>query len=155
MPHATRAPKPVESFGPEILQALIEGSKREIILDLPYRKAVFWRQRINALRAEMRRQGHSLYKVVSQATVTVRWGKDAGLEEVTERKSSTNVRFPANKEVPAKLIITPADKELGEALKKAGVELKTLTPDPESNTEPSESGSVLSSYLKEESHDTK
>jgi hypothetical protein len=153
VPRATRAPKPVESFGPEVLQALIEGSKREIVLELPYRKAVFFRQRVNALRAEMRRQNHEMYKIVSQATVRILWGADAELPDVPERRSLTNVRFPMNKNIPAKLVITPADKEFGEALKRAGVEVKPLTPDPIPNTrttEPSED--ILESYLKEEPH---
>lgn len=147
----TRAPKPVESFGAEVLQALIEGSKREITLKLPYRKAAFFRQRVNALRAEMRRQNHVMYPVVSQATVRILWGEDAGMETIAEKKSSTNVRFPLNKDSIVKLVISPADKEFGDALREAGVEVKPLSPDPVPNTEtPSDMSNILSEYLKEE-----
>lgn len=151
MPRATRMPKPVSSFGPEILQALIEGSKREIVLPLPYRKAVFFRQRVNALRAEMRRQNHELLGVVSQTTVRILWGEDAGLPPVPEKKSSTNVRHPTDKNVKVHLIISPADKEFSEALKAAGVEVKPIAPDTVPNTgstEPVED--ILANYLKEE-----
>lgn len=150
MPRANRTHKPIESFGPEVLQGLIEGSKREVILELPYRKAVFFRQRANALRAEMRRQSHELYRVVSQATLRILWGKEAGYDEALEKKSSTNVRFPVNKETPAKLIISPADKEFTEALKKAGVELPPPPTDPLPNTEsPDEGTDILEHYLRE------
>jgi hypothetical protein len=153
VPRANRTPKPIESFGPEVLQGLIEGSKRELILELPYRKAVFFRQRANALRAEMRRQNHDLYRVVSQATLRIVWGTEAGYDETPERKSQTNVRFPINKNTPAKLIITPADKEFGEALEKAGVKLPPVPVDPVPNTEGPDTGTdILESYLKEEPH---
>jgi hypothetical protein len=147
---APRSPKPVESFGPEVLQALIEGSKREIILELPFRKAVFFRQRINALRAEMRRQDHKLYPVVSQATVRILWGEDAGYDKVSEHKSSTGVRHPVNRDAPVKLKITPADAEFGEALKKAGVEVKTLNTDVPITESDETVEDVLANYLKEE-----
>jgi hypothetical protein len=146
----TRASKPVESFGPEVLQALIEGSKREIVLELPYRKAAFFRQRVNALRAEMRKQNHQLYPVVSQATIRVIWGEEAGFPPTQERRSSTNVRFPADKNTKVKLIIAPADSEFAEALKRAGVEVKPFSPDLVSNTEKSDGvTSILETYLKE------
>lgn len=123
----TRPAKPIDSFGPEIFQALVEGSKREITVDLPYRQAVAFRQRANQLRAEMRRQGHEMYKVVSGTTLRVVWGEEAGLAPVKQRKTSKNVSFPESKNAPAKLIISPADKQFGEALRKAGVSLEPLS----------------------------
>lgn len=93
----------------------------------------------------MRQQKHHLYPVVSQATVRIVWDKD-----VTEKKSSTNVRFPANRDTPVSLIISPADAEFGEALKLAGVEVKALDTDLLPNTEtPSDAADVLAEYLKE------
>lgn len=151
MSRAARPPKPIESFGPELLQALIDGSKKEITLDLTYRQAVYYRQRMNALRAEMRRQNHQLYPLVSQATIRVVWGEDAGLPAVDEKKSSTNVRFPSNKSTPSKLVISPPDASLGAALKKAGVEVRPLAPDSVPNTGTQDVGDdVLESYLREE-----
>lgn len=152
MSHAARAPKPVESFGPEVLQALLEGSKREIVLLLPYREAVQHRARMNSLRAAMQRSGHEMYRIVSQTTIRVVWGEDAGLDPIPEKKSSTNVRVPLSKNAPAKLIISPADKKLGEALKKAGVTVPDFNPDPVPNTGSPEATteSILADYLKEE-----
>lgn len=150
MTRAARTPKPVESFGPELFQALIEGSKKEIVLELPYRKAVHFRQRINSLRSAMQRQNHVMYTAVSQATVHVLWGEDAGFNAVPETKSSTNVRFPVNKNTPAKLTITPADSELAAALKKAGVEVRPLSPDPVPNTgTPDAEPDILETLMKE------
>lgn len=126
----TRTPKGVESFGPEVFEALIEGSKREIILELPYKKAIAFRQRANSLRSAMRAAGHEKYKIVAQTTLRILWGKEAGYDETPEKRSSQNVRFPVSKLIPAKLIISPADNEFGEALRKAGVTIKPLDSDP-------------------------
>lgn len=147
----TRAPKSVESFGPEIFEALIEGSKREIVLELPYKKAVSFRQRANMLRAAMREIGHEKYKVVAQTTLRIMWGKEAGYEDVPEKKNTQNVRSPVVKSTPAKLIISPADSEFGEALKKAGVEIKPLSiEDKTSGTEPKDFGDdVLEQFMRE------
>lgn len=142
MPNApkTRPSKDVSSFGPEIFEALIEGSKREIVLELPYRKAVFFRQRANSLRAAMRAAGHEKSSIVAQTTLRILWGHEAGYEDVPEKKSPQGVRFPINKMAPAKLVITPADKEFSEALKKAGVTIRPLTedtsPSPKTHIEP-------------------
>lgn len=126
----TRAPKGVESFGPEIFEALIEGSKREIILELPYKKAVAFRQRMNSLRAAMRESGHEKSKIVAQTTIRILWGKDAGYDNDTaEKRSSQNVRAPISKMTPSKLVISPADSEFSEALRKAGVTIKPLGTD--------------------------
>lgn len=151
MPRTTRPPKTIESFGPEVLQGLIEGSKREITLELPYRKAAFFRQRANALRAAMRAQKHTMYPAVSQATIRIIWGEEAGLDKIPETKSEKGVRAPANRNERVKLVISPADSEFGEALKQAGVEVKPLSLHPPPNTgstTPVED--VLADYLKEE-----
>lgn len=122
-----RPAKSVESFGPEIFEALIEGSKRAITLELPYKKAIAFRQRANMLRAAMRETQHEKYKVVAQTTLRVIWGKEAGYAETPEAKNTQNVRFPVNKTVPAKLVISPADSEFGDALRAAGVDIKPLS----------------------------
>lgn len=148
--HRARTPRGVESFGPEVFEALIEGSKREIVLELPYKKAVAFRQRANSLRAAMREAGHEKYKIVAQTTLRIVWGRDAGYDETAEKRSSQNVRFPVSKLVPAKLIISPADNEFGEALRKAGVTIKPLGADPIVETtspEPEIGSDILEQYL--------
>lgn len=154
-PNRTRAPKSIESFGPEIFEALIEGSKREIVLELPYKKAVAFRQRANALRAAMREAGHEKAKIVAQTTLKIVWGKEAGFEETLEKRNTQNVRFPISKTTPAKLIICPADAEFGDALRKAGVELRPLsakpeTSDPSTPPEDDFGDDILNQFLKGE-----
>ena len=122
-----RAPKTVESFGPEIFEALITGSQREIVLELPYKKAVMFRQRANSLRAAMQKSNHPQYKIVAQTTLRIIWGLEAGYAEIPERRNTQNVRSPANRIAPAKFIISPADSEFSEALRKAGVTIRPLS----------------------------
>lgn len=150
----TRTPRPVESFGAEVMQALIEGSKKRIVLTLPYRKAVFFRQRVNQLRVAMRdmKPPHSLYKVVSTTSLSIEW--DANTET---KKNVKNVRRPASMDAPVRLIISPADSEFGDALRKAGVTIKPLTEDPivvpppiEHTPSPKAEGDVLAEYVRDE-----
>lgn len=119
-----RSPRPVESFGPEIFQALVEGSKRKIELELPYDKAIYFRLRVNQLRHQMRSQGHPLYSVASQAKVTISWPEGTHI-----RKSSKGVRIPVDPKTLVRLTIAPADSEFAEALSKVGVNVPTLSPD--------------------------
>lgn len=126
----THKAKPVDAFGPEIMQALIEGSKRRIEIKMPIRKAVLFRQRTNQLRHAMRASNHPMVPVVSQTKVSILWGEAAGLTPVEEKKSRTNVRWPKDPNVEVKLVISPADSEFTDMLTKAGVTLKPLTQDP-------------------------
>lgn len=150
MPQSKRIPKPIESFGPEVFQALIEGSKKEIRLPLSWRKACYWRHRANALRAEMRRQNHPQYKVMSGATLRIEIPPGTDI-----KKSSRNVSCPKSPEAPVFLVISPADAEFGEALRKVGVEIKPLEltkPNTETPSlvapDPGPESDILSDFLK-------
>ena len=44
----------ISSFGPEIMAALLQGSKRRVDLKLPYRTAIQFRRRVHELRSRMR-----------------------------------------------------------------------------------------------------
>jgi hypothetical protein len=135
--------KPVESFGPEIFQALVEGSKRRIELRLPYAKAVYFRMRVNQLRNQMRLQGHEGYSAVSQARLTIAFDSATPI-----RKSRRGVRIPMDVNVPVTLIISPSDSEFADILAQAGVMVPQLSN--ETSTAPSIpiEDDVLAEFLK-------
>lgn len=126
-----RSSTPIESFGPEVLNALIEGSKRRLEVSLPYRQCLALRQRMHKLRALMARERHPLHRAVSRTRIQIVWGKKAGFpSDVPENVSSKNVAQPKDLGTPAKLILAPHDSEYQEALIKAGISVEQLTHDP-------------------------
>jgi hypothetical protein len=138
-----RPPKPIESFGPELFQALLDGSKREVKFQLPYRKAVHFRQRINQLRAAMRDLKHEHYPLASQAKITISWP-----DNTETSKSSRNVRFPKDMNTICDVVIMPSDSEFNDVLKSAGVNIKPLDP-PTTPSTPIVEEDILASYVKE------
>ena len=133
--------KPIESFSPELFRALIEGAKREITFDLPYRKAVHLRMRLNQLRNLMRLQKHEHAAMVSQAVVTISWPDDTPVN-----KSSRNVKTPKDINTICMVKIAPSDSEYSAVLKAAGVTVPSLSSEPVSSKVEDD---ILSSYLKE------
>lgn len=106
----TDSKMPVSSFGPKMLQALLTGATRELVLTFsPPGKAIYFSQRINMLRSAMRREKHELTALVYRAKCVVERNKDG---------SPTGV-----------VRILPRDVEFEDALDGAGVELPTLSPD--------------------------
>lgn len=141
MSKSPRPPKPIESFGPELFRALIEGSKRRIEFELPYDKATHFRQRINQLRNQMRLQGHEMYRIASQARISISWPE--GTETL---KSIRGVKWPKNTKTPCKVVISPSDSEFADVLKGAGVEIPPPPPLEDGDTVAED---VLESYVKE------
>lgn len=137
-----RPPKPIESFGPELFRALIEGAKRRVEFELPYRKAIHFRQRANQLRNEMRKQGHEQANVVSQAKIAISWPDSAMVN-----RSSRNVRHPSDPNTPCTVTIAPADSEFTDVLKTAGIEVPTLTPTEPTPGYTSAEEDILAQYL--------
>lgn len=137
----SRAPKAVESFGPEIMAALVQGATKRIVLQVPYRKAVHFRQRANALRAAMRNTNHTMYSAISQTTITITWPPST-----VEEKSSRGVRRPKDPNTPCTLTIAPADSEFTDALTSAGVTI--VPPKPSPDTGPGIGDDILSDYVK-------
>lgn len=115
-------PRNPESFGPELLAALIEGSRRTLELELPeYRKGVFLRQRLHQLRTAMDRTKHPMASLVQKTKLSLLYGKEAGYPDVLEERRKNGIRFPTDPSVPCKLILSPRDSEFAAALAKAGV----------------------------------
>jgi hypothetical protein len=141
MTKSPRPPKPIESFGPEIFQALIEGAKRKVEFDLPYRKAVHFRQRVNQLRNQMRLQKHEHYAMASQARITITWPDDTPCN-----KSANGIRSPKDINTPVHVTIAPADAEFAGILEKAGVKVPELNT-PLSPTKVEDD--ILAAYVKD------
>lgn len=138
----SRPPKPVESFGPELLRALLEGAKRKVEVKLPHNKAVHLRQRINALRTSMRRSNHVQYPLVSQCRVTISWPP-----ETPTVQSSRGVRWPKDPYAEVVVTIAPNDSEFRDVLASAGVVVDPgdiLT----SHTPSSAEDDILAEFLK-------
>lgn len=138
---------PLTSFGPEILQTLIEGSKREILIELPYKEAVVLRQRIHQLRARMREDKHALTHIVSAAKVTIRWGP-----EVASSKSRRGVSYPTNSNSLVEMVIRPQDSTFRSALEKAGIQVEVPEiPLPKPTTILEEPDDILTDFLRDRS----
>lgn len=116
--------KTLESFGPELMAALIAGSRKEVRIKMEvvggWRKAWHLRQRLNSLRVVMRKGSHPQYRLVSKAKIKIIFGEEAGYPKVDVIKKST-VYYPKDRNVFAQLIISPHDEEYGGFLRQAGI----------------------------------
>lgn len=61
----------VDSFGPQIMQLLLLGAQKQSEFTLPWRQAIALSQRLNSLRAAMRRAEHPMYPAVSRVRLTI------------------------------------------------------------------------------------
>lgn len=126
------APKsPIESFGPELLNTLIAGSKQRFEISCKWSIAVRLRLRIHQLRTQMRRMKHELYPIVAKTKVSITWDEKA----VETYTGARGLKYPKSKEAPVKVIIAPHDDDFAELLKSAGIDAKRdvsglLTPKP-------------------------
>lgn len=146
----SRTQYPLESFGPEIMAALLKGAREEVRIKTTYRQGIIFRRRVHQLRARLRDLGHAQYPLAARAMVRLLWGKEAGLPEVENRISSRNVKFPVNPDCDAFLILSPRDSEFSEVLQKSGI-TASLSEDPLANsTQPAigepDSGDPLASF---------
>jgi hypothetical protein len=119
----TPRPKdPIDSFGAEVFNALVEGSKRRIELLMPYNDAVRLRLRIHRLRSQMRKEGHQLYGLVLKAELRIELPPN-----IPTKVSSRGVHTPVDKTTVVKLVMSPRDSDFADILSKAGVKVPTLT----------------------------
>lgn len=124
---APRSPNPVSSFGPELLNALIEGSKRRLeVKDVTYREAVKFRQRCHQLRHRMRIEGHQLAEIVAKTRLSIVWDKAIVETLYTSKK---RVGYPKDPEAKVTLVIEPHDSEFRDALAAAGITIRPITDD--------------------------
>lgn len=112
-----KTPRPVESFGPEILAALIKGATEPVRMTLSYKVGTRLRMRIHQLREAMRKSGHEKYNLVARVVVTVRWPSDTP----TEKQGRYNVPIDRNTKCEVKLQAN--DLEFADELRAAGVDI--------------------------------
>ncbi len=115
---------PVSTYGPELLAALLRGSKEVFEIRLPYREAVKLRARIHSLRAAMKREGHAMAPVAARTRCQIRFGDAANLPDVPFHHSHSGEPIPDDRGVPAKLIISPYDSEFRAAMESAGLRIE-------------------------------
>lgn len=131
-PHNTRRRQtstPLESFGPEIMAALLRGGREELKLATTYRLGSVFRRRVHQLRARLREINHPEYPIAARTKVQLMWGKRAGLPPVDETRNRNGVTRPIDPDAPALLILSPRDSEFTDILSQAGVHTD-LTADP-------------------------
>lgn len=113
----TRSRKtPISSFGPEIFEALIQGSRKKFTISTTYRKAMQFRLQIHKLRERMREENHELYPVASRTKVSIAWEPT-----IPTKQGYHNSRRPEDIDAPVTMTIAPRDSEFTEALVAAGI----------------------------------
>lgn len=128
-----RTKPPIESYGPELMAALIAGSTKEFKFELRFGDCVKFRRRIHQLRTRMREEKHPQANLVERARVQILWGKAAreangGVGFTTEpslKQNSNNYRTPSDPNTPALILIKPYDSEFADALSRAGLKIDT------------------------------
>lgn len=105
---------PVSSFGPELMELLIRGSKEEVRVPCESMKQMkFLQMRIQMLRGAMAREKHAQYPLATRARTTVTWNTE-------KHPSRKGKQFPMDAE-DCVLIIRPNDSQFAEILEKAGI----------------------------------
>lgn len=103
---------PVSSFGPELMAALVKGSREPITIPCPDAKTLmFLQQRIHMLRGAMGREKHPQYQLVQRARTSRLWDEPEGKRVTKPSRSATNFR----------LVIRPNDNQFADLIKQAGV----------------------------------
>lgn len=111
-----KPPRPVESFGPEILAALLKGATEPLVLTMSYKMGVRFRLRIHQLRESMRRNGHDKYNLCARVRVTIEWPKGIPTE-----KQGRHI-IPLDRDQLCKVTLKPNDTEFADFLSAAGVD---------------------------------
>lgn len=109
-----KKPRPIESFGPEILAALLKGATDPIEFTVSYKTAVRFRLRVHQLREAMRRSGHPKYELASRVRVSIVW------PEGTETVKQGRHFIPLNRDTKCRVLLRPNDSEFAAALKGIG-----------------------------------
>jgi hypothetical protein len=115
-----RPPNPIESFGSELFNALVQGSKQSFVIpNIRYREAVKFRLRCHQLRNRMRIDNHPLATVVAKTRISIEWDHSK-IETLYNKK---RVPYPKSADSPVTLVIEPHDSEFSAALKAAGIDV--------------------------------
>lgn len=112
-----RKPPSVQSFGPELMAALISAANQGFSIRMPYNKAIRLRARLYSLRSSMEASGHEQYTLVSKVRITIT--PDPG---TPTKRLGNNSQVPINRQDIVTVTAQPADLEFSEALRAAGVD---------------------------------
>lgn len=101
---------PVSSFGPELMELLIQGSQRRVEIPCENMKQMKHLQmRIHTLRGAMARERHPQYALATRARTSCTWDHE-----------KFPGRFPKNA-TNCVLVIAPNDSQFSDILAKAGI----------------------------------
>lgn len=114
---------PVESFGPELMAALLKGAQERFEIKTTWRRAITFRRRVYQLRERMREEKHPLYPNAALCRIQITWDQNTPV-----KRSGKNVPYPASTDAPVTLVLSPYDSEFKEELTKAGIKVEPQEP---------------------------
>ena len=115
-PIIAKPQRPVTSFGPEILSALLQGATGQLKLSMSYKTGVRFRLRIHQLREAMRNTGHEKYELCARVRVSIAWPDGTPTE-----KQGRHV-IPIDRNTLCTVTLQPNDTEFAGILRDAGVD---------------------------------
>lgn len=137
----SRPRKSIESFGNELLVVLVKGGREELRIPFPsYRTAIYFRNRLHALRAAMQRDTHPLYPVVAKTRISILFGAAAG-EGYPEVEINPRSGHPKDRNTKCLMYLRPQDSDFGDILQAAGISRQEINDDllaPHSKDKPPE-----------------
>lgn len=112
---------PIESFGPELMAALLRGGRERVVIPFegPNGKKLAhnFQRRIHQLRNRMRDLEHPDYILASRAKVSIFWGEKAQLADPRYESWKDD----HNGHRGAIILIAPRDSEFKETLASVGI----------------------------------
>lgn len=133
---------PLTAYGPEVLNALIRGGRKELPIPMPsYTRAKEFQNRCHSLRTALRVQEHKLSPLAERAKVSLYFGSMARDWYAARNLTPTVVypdteiagkisKYPRDRRVPALIVIAPRDSQFTDILKSAGISADELKDDP-------------------------
>ena len=119
---------PIESFGPELMRALVEGGKRRLVIPFAgaggggKRLAHTFQRRIHTLRQRMREEKHKDYEIAMRAKVSLFVGNKA-VEEGGPQEWKEDEQGKRG----ALIVIAPQDAEFEGVLSAVGIHFDKVT----------------------------
>lgn len=103
---------PVSSFGPELMEALIQASRKRVEIPFPDMNSMrHFQMRIHMLRGAMQRERHPNYALVTKVHTSCQWDFS---------KHPKGAKYPRDA-VACVLLMYPKDSQFSDILAKAGI----------------------------------
>lgn len=100
------------------MATLLAGATQTRIIELPWRAAARFRQRLYMLRQAMGNEKHPQYEDVRRVFIRITWPPSTPVN-----LNSKRVETPRDPNTPCKVFVGPVDAEYATSLKNAGIEL--------------------------------